>query len=105
MIQQKNLGQKNLFIEEWFISSELAGGVWVKVKDVHGFLKGIALHPLCRLVRRAGPCFELEDELPVTLLWDSLTRVSTEMEIFKDVLLMCPLTVHLLRVYKCFVNY
>ena len=39
--------------------------MWIKVKDDHGFLKGIALHPLCRLVRRAGPCFELEDELPI----------------------------------------
>ena len=42
---------------------------------------------------------------PYTLLWGSVMRISTEMEIFKDVLLMCPLTVHLQRVYKCFINY
>lgn len=35
------------------------------VKGDPGFLKGIALHPPCHLVRHAGPCFELEVELPV----------------------------------------
>lgn len=86
--------------------SESAEGMWITVEDGPGFLKGIALCPLSHLVsRHAVPCFELEDEQPRLLLWDNVMRISHETEIFKDVLLMCPLTVHLLRVYKCFINY
>lgn len=61
----EKFGPRIYLLGEWFISSELAGGVWIKVKDGHGFLKGSALRPLCHLVRGAGPCFELENELPV----------------------------------------
>lgn len=63
----------------------------------------------------ASPCLSELSSI-VSCSWSRQSRtlgqqdeISPETEIFfflkKDVLLMCPLTVHLLRVYKCFVNY